>query len=117
MNHFSQILPEGGRRRCPRAQRVRSPLRRRHLSQNTHPVPSLSSPTLNPHPHNPLSDVDAKDAAWALLDSIREDLRVVGDRLTESILAFFNKQGACLSLSRFPFALLSRTRRPAASLV
>lgn len=41
-------------------------------------------------------DVGATADAWALLDAVRADLRVIGDRLTESVLAFFNKQGAAL---------------------
>ena len=49
--------------------------------------------------------MDAREEAWALLDAVRADLRVVGDRLTESVLAFFNKQGA--SLRFFSLSLIS----------
>lgn len=54
----------------------------------------VSSRPLHSHPAVRGRDVDAAADAWALLETVRADLRVIGDRLADSVLAFFNKQGA-----------------------
>lgn len=42
------------------------------------------------------------DHAWTLLDTVSGDLRVIGDRLAESVLAFFNKKGADMAAVNVP---------------